>query len=545
MVRLWPRLEVFYFAHLPPLPLSDDSIHAPNHDLSSSIQHGYEMQSLLGLRKLLCPTMDNSAVQPTARVSLSTWMKVVVNHLKVSQTTAQVYFNTCESLLPSSKLQVVDPNTESTVMLGHLLLMLFVQSFKAAPPKSPHKKVADIVWPSNDGQSSAPSPRQLALHAKGLEEVGVLPFLKQHLGDILQLLASPLGPQELTKPQFDVLGFLIAGGKDLSGEVAPLSALAPFWLRTSEARVPISEIEDWTTAYLTTNDLFSPWISSIANAKTQIDGRFPEDNVRKIDGRPLVLSAINKKTVLKTESDINGENIKIVNSHNCYLYILAPVGFATVFGCTNCTIVLGSVQNVLGIEHCERVKFVVATRSVRISSCMDISMYVCSNTKPMLVGDNRGIQFGPYNTFYPQLESHMRASKLTPKLNMWKSPVTDWDPDIKSHASNLLIQPENYNTFSVPFKMNGTTRANPCTIPPEYAVHVERKQKAFTVLRQAIKEIKMDDNTQKDLQQIIQNQFKEWLMTSGNLRQIQDLLHLDQQLSGNTAAPANPAQTTD
>ena len=63
-----------------------------------------------------------------------------------------------------------------------------------------------------------------------------------------------------------------------------------------------------------------------------------------------------------------------------------------------------------------------------------------------------------------------------------------------------------------------------------YALSLEEKQKAVAFLRQAIKNSEMDQEAQRKLQATIQAQFKEWLISTGNIRQIQDLMNMDLEL---------------
>ncbi|XP_051128020.1 uncharacterized protein LOC127249319 [Andrographis paniculata] len=50
-----------------------------------------------------------------------------------------------------------------------------------------------------------------------------------------------------------------------------------------------------------------------------------------------------------------------MNCHESVIYILAPLKYATIYGCSNATIVLGAVSKAVTVEHCQRVHLIIAT----------------------------------------------------------------------------------------------------------------------------------------------------------------------------------------
>lgn len=89
-----------------------------------------------------------------------------------------------------------------------------------------------------------------------------------------------------------------------------------------------------------------------------------------------------------------------------------------------------------------------------------------------------------------------------------------------------VMTPEQLVPFVVPFTMKGNTVANPCKLAPAYTEALLKKQKAIAQLREQIGKLTTDDGVQRDVQAVVEGQFKEWLATSGNIRQIYDLLKL-------------------
>ena len=91
------------------------------------------------------------------------------------------------------------------------------------------------------------------------------------------------------------------------------------------------------------------------------------------------------------------------------LYALSASRFAYIAGCTDSTIVLGAVGNVLSIENCERTTIVSVSSRLRICNCVDCVFFTSTTRAPVLSGDNRGLKFAPFNTSFPGLRSQIVA----------------------------------------------------------------------------------------------------------------------------------------
>mmetsp|Transcript_13098 Transcript_13098/g.25709 ORF Transcript_13098/g.25709 Transcript_13098/m.25709 type:complete len:101 (-) Transcript_13098:166-468(-) len=72
------------------------------------------------------------------------------------------------------------------------------------------------------------------------------------------------------------------------------------------------------------------------------------------------------------------------------------------------------------------------------------------------------------------------------------------------------------------------SQANPCPLPPAYASALQQKHKQVLDLRKEIAETEQTSAAAKSaLHKAIQSKFKEWLVSSGNLRQVQDLVQME------------------
>ncbi|KAG6536169.1 hypothetical protein ZIOFF_001218 [Zingiber officinale] len=84
--------------------------------------------------------------------------------------------------------------------------------------------------------------------------------------------------------------------------------------------------------------------------------------------------------------------LQVLNCHDSVIYILAPLRLATVYGCSDATILLGAVGKSVKVEHCERVQIIAAAKRMCIANCRECVFYLGVNQQPLLVGDNHKLQ---------------------------------------------------------------------------------------------------------------------------------------------------------
>ena len=109
-------------------------------------------------------------------------------------------------------------------------------------------------------------------------------------------------------------------------------------------------------------------------------------------------------------------DLHIAECSDTYFYLLQPFEHATIAACTDCTIVIGAVAGLLHVVDCERTTITSAARRVIVSNSCDVVHYIFTPSPPLLVGDNRGCQFAPYNTYYEGLREDLLATGLAAVL---------------------------------------------------------------------------------------------------------------------------------
>ncbi len=233
-----------------------------------------------------------------------------------------------------------------------------------------------------------------------------------------------------------------------------------------------------------------------------------------------------------------------------YIYVLAPVKHATIFGCTDCTIVIGATAGLVRVVDCERIQLVSTARRLLVNNCIECVFPCFAAYAPILSGDNRSCMFAPHNAPYPSLAAHMRMAGLPdsspPAINHWCHPVEaasagamlhSWARGLTcsgnsaSPSQQLLLPPELFFLLSVPCcNMEGGYNTNPgeheyspISLPQNYRDEQENREECIAGLLENLRAFLPSDGG-VSVKEVINNYFTEWLISSGNMMQILDLV---------------------
>ena len=130
-------------------------------------------------------------------------------------------------------------------------------------------------------------------------------------------------------------------------------------------------------------------------------------------------ASVNVSAAAAMSSQLSSSRLHDVHIADCtdtQFYLLQPFEHATIAACTDCTIVIGAVAGLLHVVGCERTTITSAARRVVVSNSCDVVNYIFTPSPPLLVGDNRGCQFAPYNTYYEGLREDLLATGLAALL---------------------------------------------------------------------------------------------------------------------------------
>ncbi|XP_022842260.1 TBCC domain-containing protein 1-like [Olea europaea var. sylvestris] len=551
----------------PTKPASSTTATSYLHPRREPFEHG-----LLPIPKLIFPDATQTlshlkstllAADSSNRVNSETLagaLQISLDHSRlILETLASVLHNDSDPLVNAKSPQEID---SIGVNVFDLLLYLYIQSYKRLIPKG-HKDSAAVadVWPSTsafDGFLSALSPLQLVrsnsrrfMPSLADEEAHQLSYLQKHLGNIVSLLADSVdGEAEdslvLSMDKFEHLGFLIYFGEKGS-EMSPLSQNSQFFANSDPnmpaVPVPASQVLDWLLQNVaSTLEHISERISSKdIGPSSACDQDVTMADVCTSSAKPLTrgpsfIEGISKSSYVKQASDLKGSTVKVVNCHESVIYVLAPLRYATVYGCSDATIVLGAVGKAVRVEHCERVHLITAAKRICIANCRECLFFLGVNQQPLMVGDNHNLQVAPYNTFYSKLEEHLNQVGIDPSINRWDEPVALGmvDPhDSLSHPAGVsdvqaesatCLDPDQYTNFLIPnwlgSEQDGSTKDNPFPLPDVYLASQQRNLKNLVEVKQILRETQLEDSRKRELSSALHVCFKDWLYASGNIRQL-------------------------
>ncbi|XP_057768798.1 uncharacterized protein LOC130988896 [Salvia miltiorrhiza] len=498
------------------------------------------------------------------RVNLDTLARVLQIPIEQSrliiETISSVLHDESDPLLKAGVSKEID---SIGVNVFDLLIFLYIQSYKRLLPKG-HRDSAAVadVWPSTsafDGFLSALSPLQLVrsnnrrfIPSQADEEAHQLSYLQKHIGNILSLLAdSTEGEGDdslvLSMDKFEHLGFLMYFGEKGIAKI-PLSQSTPFFANSDPdmpaAPVPASQVLDWLLQSISsTQEHISDRVSPKENGPSSSDQDVQMADVGTTSLKPSIsprgpsfIEGVSKSSCVKQASDLKGTTVKVVNCHESVIYILAPLRYATVYGCSDATIVIGAVGKAIRVEHCERVHLITAARRICIANCRECVFFLGVNQQPLVVGDNHKLQVAPYNTFYSQLGEHMNQVGVDPNINRWDESIAlgAVDPhDSLSHPAGVSdaqaesatrVDPDQFTDFVIPNwlegEQSGSTKDNPFPLPDTYLASKQKKTKSLDEVKQMLKESQLEETRKRELSSALHACFKDWLYASGNIRQL-------------------------
>lgn len=152
------------------------------------------------------------------------------------------------------------------------------------------------------------------------------------------------------------------------------------------------------------------WLSQSASMPTAATPARPSD---------LAVEGLARATLVLRETDVPASGcVRVADCHECIVYVLAPMAYASVTNCADVTLVLGAVGRIMRLESCERCTIMAAARLLHLRNCHDCSLFVAANMPPVLLGENRSFA-APYNTYYERLSMHLTAAGVALQPNCW------------------------------------------------------------------------------------------------------------------------------
>lgn len=409
-------------------------------------------------------------------------------------------------------------------------LQLFLQRSKMSSSidntrdKNPYNQnnyTSPLSSPRGKGSTSLRSNSQ-----SGLEYQIILNFIKSNMKLFLRLIASDIHNTEtsLNSNEFNTLKFFfkIPKPKEINNSTSysqNLSSFAPFFVNFSPTvKINIETITEWLTNAINNNNIN---LNTSINMNTEF-----EDMV--------FLKNLSKCVTIK--DNISNKNLKISHCEDSYIYINSSLTNAKISNCNNCTIVVAACSKIVSIDKCENCHITIATNLLRVSNTIDTIIYSYSQYEPILYGDNRGLSLAPHNIYYDGLLTIFKNAKLvintTWMLNFFNPVVMNEIID-KSQSLNQgsysIIQSKDFSCIVTPFNSQNCDNNNSIAYfltPKEYLEILKEKEFLMSKIKSMIKDANLLEEQEKALHVALQGYFREWLVNSGNIKPMTEIVKM-------------------
>ena len=450
------------------------------------------------------------------KIPLKEWLKNAME-IGLSKTEATVLFQTFkifegDNLLsenPSTKNRYeTSTNSKNNVDVRYFGLFFALQSF------SQRTKISLILdkTEKNPNYFTSPlsSPRgkssnNYRLGIQGMEYQYILNYIKSNMKLFLRIIASDIHNTETTinANEFDTLKFLFTigenkGEKNKKNGVSLSSYLHCFDNLPNVTKINMNIINEFL-------------LSSLSNTAPELSNY-------------NIIKGLSKCVTIKTGNEYQNKNLLISGCSDTYIYINTNVLNCKICLCTNCTIVIAAASKIITIDKCEKCNICIITNFTRISNMTDSNVYLYSVNEPVIYGDNRGLRIGPHNVTYNDLYLHVKESNL----NITQSSLKNFSSFVFLNNNNkdhvVVIKPEEFLTIVVPFEVKDIF--NYKLTPKNYLEVIQKRYNNYTNIQKMIKEAGFQESQEKAFHIALQGYFKEWIVTSGNFRIMNDLVKM-------------------
>ena len=142
--------------------------------------------------------------------------------------------------------------------------------------------------------------------------------------------------------------------------------------------------------------------------------------------------------VIRKPDSIRGIDIVVEDCTSSTVAICDHVSQAQLDNLNKCKILVGPCAGSVFLRDCVDCTFSIATRQLRTRNCTNCTVYLFSQTEP-IIETSSGMRFAPYNASYPEQAKHFEKAGLDPALNLFYA-IYDFngaEADAATHWSEL------------------------------------------------------------------------------------------------------------
>eukprot|EP00111_Clytia_hemisphaerica_P024951 TCONS_00073507-protein len=232
----------------------------------------------------------------------------------------------------------------------------------------------------------------------------------------------------------------------------------------------------------------------------------------------IICNQVCHRTVARTGDILSQSMAKVHRCQHSHLFLLSSLRSVVIEKCHDTTIVLGSVDTLVVVIACEKIRIFAPCKRILIISCRKSSFNLCTPSRPVLLGKNEDITFTPYYTSYPGLINDMNVCGIPPEPNLWNNPLCfGLSPgDEKEKKIWKECPPEQFFKFVIPFEIDGKCKECPVHLPEKYQDALRQRESRVEDWHTMVRDSGMKHDQRKRLQSLVNERFQEWLKESGN-----------------------------
>lgn len=260
----------------------------------------------------------------------------------------------------------------------------------------------------------------------------------------------PASNVSISRDMFEHLSFLLTTTSEPNEPFRPMSTIVPQWSdKHSTSTVALVDLVDIVTTALTRVPIQEVY-----------QGVIDLVEICDVERRTIIRSKMPQTNIPDDGKQSQAPDVRISNCSDAHIYFLCALGRVSFVGCRSCTLFLGGCVS-LSLINCENVRVHAVSRVCRVTNCFDTHLYLCTNTSPQIVGENRGLVFAPYNAAYPraELDKHSKEVGVDITRNMWdkffrpafRGSNTDRGTEVSTVVARTLA-PEQFLPFGVPVR---------------------------------------------------------------------------------------------
>mmetsp|Transcript_9538 Transcript_9538/g.18545 ORF Transcript_9538/g.18545 Transcript_9538/m.18545 type:complete len:493 (+) Transcript_9538:2019-3497(+) len=435
------------------------------------------------------------------RISHPQWADAAIKTLGLSLSEAETYFETCKAAFIGTNSSSLD--------LKPFSLFLALQLFSSASGRLSLENAASLSSKYNvehpffmaTGASLSGTYPSPAMSPRSKPVRGLFPqtsdysiaaqFLKSNMTLILKLLSAEYHSKNPTLSCNDLttLSLLFYNVPADFGRTLP-----HFAGKAQSFRVPAIDLSEWLCSRITPDNTDSP-------------------------SKAFHFTGLSRCVTVKQGTEVTNRDIRVVSCEDSYFYINSYVKSVYFSNCKDVTVYVAAVSKVVSMDKCEGCTLVLATHFLKVGNSVDCTINVYSALSPVLYGDNRSLALGPFNVFYSELlhfveRAGINTSNPQNVLN-YSGPVLLNSEPGSSYCH--LIQPKDFFPFIMP-KEFPCEELSPILTPEEHRQAPRIREEYFASIQARISAAGLSSDQEKQLHQAIQGYFREWLVSTGNIK---------------------------